>query len=378
MMRRNKLILLAVLLVMPIVSGAGELEATKQVMAEITQSLRQLLPFTVAEKQFADPDVRPTVSKALVTLAQHTEVLTEHVATASVGTQFLSKALARYSATALRDYEAGYYQGVQYRIRRLTSFCIACHSRLPSAADSSLAEDLVTTSTLAGVTPLQRANLQVATRQFDAALTTFEHIFIDSSVHPADIVNGPLIDYLIICLRVKQDGYRPITTLRSLLNRADLPMVWQENANFWINSLHRWHDEINQPATLARGRQLIEVATKPPTYAMDRRPLIQYLIASSLLNRFIATRQGAGEAKAVAESYYLLGLAEYRIGRDYWVLQGEHFLERAIRLAPHSTFARSAYELLEEETIVGYTGSAGIQIPVEVQQHLDELKHLLQ
>jgi hypothetical protein len=37
-----------------------------------------------------------------------------------------------------------------------------------------------------------------------------------------------------------------------------------------------------------------------------------------------------------------------------------------------------ALNFLEEYTIIGYTGSSGVNVPPEVQEHLDELRALVE
>jgi hypothetical protein len=72
-----------------------------------------------------------------------------------------------------------------------------------------------------------------------------------------------------------------------------------------------------------------------------------------------------------------LGWYLYDIGDRQWVSQAGLYLESAIRLAPKEPFAAEAYVLLEEDTIVGYTGSAGSNLPDSVAKHLEELRALV-
>jgi hypothetical protein len=69
-------------------------------------------------------------------------------------------------------------------------------------------------------------------------------------------------------------------------------------------------------------------------------------------------------------------MAESYIARSLWLPETAFFLETAIRLAPQSMSAQRAYTFLEELTIAGFTGSAGLPLPADVQQHLEELRRL--
>jgi hypothetical protein len=79
----------------------------------------------------------------------------------------------------------------------------------------------------------------------------------------------------------------------------------------------------------------------------------------------------------VAEAYYWLGVAESHIESSYWFSLADQYLETAIRLAPGEPFAANALALLRQRTVEGYTGSAGTNIPPDVQARLDELAGLI-
>jgi seryl-tRNA synthetase len=108
------------------------------------------------------------------------------------------------------------------------------------------------------------------------------------------------------------------------------------------------------------------------------RGLIQFMLASSVLHQLSETTPSTPEnASLLAEVYYLLGLVETTLSRTSWTSETEFYLETAIRQDPKSGFARDAYMLLEEYLILGYTGSAGVNLPEEVETYLWELQDLI-
>ena len=103
-----------------------------------------------------------------------------------------------------------------------------------------------------------------------------------------------------------------------------------------------------------------------------RAGLVDYIAASSLLHRY---RVEAPRSKSEqAEAYYLLGGAESRVGRTFWLSQTEFYLDTSIRLDPGGARAEAAFDLLEEFVISGYTGSAGSDVPTDVRERLLELR----
>ena len=132
---------------------------------------------------------------------------------------------------------------------------------------------------------------------------------------------------------------------------------------------------------LVIGRSLIEKAQKRMQFRMDRAGLVEYITASRFLNKFITSKaqsvNSTSDDAEVAEAYYLLGITESMVGRSYWLSQMEFYLETAVRLAPKSAFAEKAYALLEEQTVLEFSGSAGTNVPEDVQQTLRELRKLI-
>ena len=73
----------------------------------------------------------------------------------------------------------------------------------------------------------------------------------------------------------------------------------------------------------------------------------------------------------------VLGICETHLGEDYWVSQADLYFETAIRLAPKEPFAEEAYVLLEEQTLIAYTGNSGEALPPGVAEHLETLRKLI-
>jgi hypothetical protein len=120
---------------------------------------------------------------------------------------------------------------------------------------------------------------------------------------------------------------------------------------------------------------VLGAASQLRRFPADRAGLVHDLVASGLLHRAVSA---AGKPTTdSAEAYYLLGVTELRIGSSQWLTEPEAYLEAAIRAAPGSPPARRAYVVLEESTLLGYTGSGGEgELPPEVASWLTELRGL--
>lgn len=344
-------------------------------MAQIFESIRFLLPVSVSDEQFRNPRNKPEIRAALQSLATNSLALADHASETDAGMTFLSHALARHAVDTLELYDESRFEDAAFFLHQVTEYCIACHTKLPSTADAPIASHFLNKKDLSSLPLEERATLQVATRQFDDALASFEALFASELVHPAVLI-GPLTDYLTVSIRVKGDFSRPIATLEQFVQRGDLWRHLRSDIESWISSLRRFEALDGLQIELEAARRLIDEAKQLISFPADRRALINYIAASSILLRYIESHSRPDVD--LSEAYYLLGLTESRFEHDYWFSQADVYLETAIRLAPQSAFAERAYVLLEEKIILDYTGSSGVYLPEDVEVWLEELRRLIE
>jgi tetratricopeptide (TPR) repeat protein len=352
----------------------ADAQATRARMRKIFASMRVLLPLSVNDEAFAATANRPTVTKALQALADNADALAAHARTGDAGRRYLGQSLAHDARSALERYQDGRTDSAAFLVQQATENCIACHTKLASPGDSPLSTAFVEKSALAGLPPEERARMEIATRQFDDALTTLEAVFASPAIHPATLL-GPLTDYLIVSIRVKGDLQRPVPVLEKLSRRDDLWMQLRQDVEQWIADLRARRATAAGPPDLPAARALMKEANELSPFATDQSGLVRYIVASSLLHRFLAGPPAPPEQQS--EAWYLLGVCELRTSDTYWLSQADLYLERAIRVAPRTPSARQAYALLEAETLEGYTGTAGTHVPPSVAHRLDELRALV-
>jgi hypothetical protein len=356
-------------------AAAGD-AATRARMGQIVDSLAFVLPLSLSDERFANPAQRQAILDALDALAANGAKVESHAKGRDLGFTFLSRSFARDTREIRDRFAAGRTAEARFLLLEVTDNCAACHSRLPDAREHPIGRRLVDDPRLATLDPDERVNLEVATRQFDRALASYEKLFADPARSPSDLDLQGLVDgYLEVVVRVQNDPERALRTFSALAQRKDLPAALRENLSGWIASLRSLRGRSFPGSPLAEARALVAEAQDSARYPDDRSALVVYLAASGILNRFVA--EGRAPAAELGEACYLLGTIESRIGRSFWLSQTEFFLEQAIRLAPQKAFANDAYELLEEFLASGYTGEGGAEVPAEVRARLEELRALI-
>jgi hypothetical protein len=206
----------------------------------------------------------------------------------------------------------------------------------------------------------------VATRQFDTAMHTCEALLRSPNITAADIwLMDVFEDYLKVSIRVRNDFPRAITVLEQFLKRPDVPAELRAQLLSWVQALKDLQSQGTIDDALPRARALIETGQRHNRFPADRQGFVYFVVASSLLHRFLATQPA--DKNALVEAYYLLGLTELSIARTSWISEAPFFLETAIRLAPTSAVAAKAYDVLNTYILTAYTGSLGTRVPPDVQ-----------
>jgi hypothetical protein len=362
----------------PIGCGRGEKASAPQgldtsaVMDEIYQAIRVALPASADLETFEAPQHRPEITRALEALDANSALLASHTGRKDAEMQFLARSVARDARDARRAYEEGRYDRSAFLLQQITENCVVCHTRLPSD-DSPLAKGFVDSEQMSRLPLEPRATLQMATRQFDGALETLEQL-LASSEHPA-LLLGPLTDYLVLSIRVKDDFARPVPVLERFAARPDLWERLRQDVQTWIDALPELERRTRGEPDLGTANALIEEGKKLDLSPADRAGLAHFVAASSVLQRFIDSYHKRD--RFLGRAYYLLGLVEARIGRNYWVTPATFLLDTSIRLAPQEPYARDAYALLEQEMLMLYEGSDEEGLPDEDAARLAQLRALI-
>jgi tetratricopeptide (TPR) repeat protein len=348
----------------------------RETMDQIFEALRVVLPLSLRDERFADPALRDRILASLDALARNGERLEAHGRSRDASFAFLSSSLARDARGVRERFAAGHPEQARFLLHELTQTCVACHSRLPSPRASSLAARFVSQEEIAQLPLDERARLEFATRQFDRALQSYERLFADPAVSPDYLdLAGHVDDYLELRLRVVGDPAPAIAVLEKLAARPDASPALREDAAGWIRSLRELERRRPSGTPLEQARELVRRGDAAARFESDRRGLVSYIAASGVLYRDLDRHREHGTE--LAETYYLLGVIESRIGRAFPISQTESLLEAAIRLSPGAPFAEEAYDLLEEFLVSGYTGSEGLDLPAEERQRLQELRELI-
>lgn len=323
--------------------------ATRDIMHQVFDAIAYLLPLSVRPEGKASHWDQELIDKKLGALESASDALAAHAAAGDQAFSGLAKSFKSSSHEIASGFRDAWPSYAYFSLMELTQHCVACHGRLPAEAQVNFGQRLLARIDTAGFDESELAQLYVATRQFDAALSVLEHKLLNpGGSSGVDLDNGGiLIDYLEVALVVLRDPARARAMLDKFAAREDVPRYLSTRLEAWRNSLNTLAPTLAGPASLPAARGLFTTADSLTRAPRGRARAIHDLVAMSLLERYVAAGQGAAEE--MSEAWYMLGVIALRsVEPKYSVPEMEILLAAAVRAAPHGTHAAEAYALLEE------------------------------
>lgn len=276
--------------------------------------------------------------------------------------------------TALKQKQFDYGKGL---LKSATAYCIACHTRHDNGPEFPTFPLKIDEARL---DKSEKAELFVATRQFDRALVLLKELVANEELAQKRVFEWerPLRTALAISVRVKKDPTVSAELVAAALATPGLPEFERARLRKWVAAIDAWKREPKvktrtEAGDAAEMRRLLREAQELQLYPMDRAAEIQYLRASTFAHDVLRTGR---DKTLVTEALLTAGAAYEALSTPvFWPLH-EMFYEACIRRSPHTAIASDCYERYEQSVYVGYTGSAGTDIPTEVVGTLDSLKAL--
>jgi hypothetical protein len=347
-------------------------ENTSAMMRRIFRSLATAYIYSLEPAAFEDHKNREEVRSALLALVNASEAIEAHGADLDPSYGYLKASLASGARRALRRLDNYQLPGARYLVTQLPQSCMACHVRVGAIGSFDLGRQFLAETNAESLPAMERVSVEVAVRQFDTALDTYEEILRDRRIAPILLNLGSTFEeYLRLCFSTGNNTERPAAAFRAYLERDDIPANMRALVTGWIETLERLDLEPGPGTEIAAARALISDAKLQERFVSDRKGLVDFVAAETILHRYLMS--DPGDPTDVAEVYYLLAVAEANASRSYWISETAFLLEKVIRYAPQSPHAKEAYTFLEQYTVDGYAGST---LPAHVDSKLQELREL--
>ena len=324
-------------------------EESRQIMHSVFDAIAYLLPLSVRDTATSSEWDRELIDSKLAVLRHSSTALVAHAADQTPEFSLLAKSFDATVHEIDASFKEEWPSYAYFSLMELTQHCVACHSQQTSVARGDFSQRLLARVNTDTFDDSELAQLYVATRQFDTALTTLERKLLAPTQDAIDLdIAGIPLDYLSLALGVAAAPARADKLLHQFEQRADAPYYLKLRVAHWRARLRVLTPTLSSAPNLDFARQLFTTATSEFRGTADRSAAIDDLVVISILRRYIAA-QAQATGPAVAEAYYLLGIIALRtMEPKYSVPEMEILFASAIKADPRGPFAEPSYVLLEE------------------------------
>lgn len=359
----------------PAVPAITDANTWQSKMALLGSKLTTLLPFLADQKKYADPKNDSFIKsqlKEIVVISKKlnadSDMMKQDPSMRLINTQF-EEEINR----SLNTFELGLKDYSRFTLKNSTSYCIQCHTRTNYGPAFSGKEF---NSTLAQLPALERGEFLSATRNFDAAMKEFESILNESPEKTSfSLWEKATRNSLSIAVKFKQDPDQALGIVNKIISSKKAPKYLNDYAIHWKNSILSWKKEA-APTSLDFNNQLKlsahlvkagQVKQANYRHAGD----IEFLRATAILHNILGESKNNSQK---AEIYWLLGESyDSLTDLDFWQMT-EGFYEHCIDALPNSKTSAKCFKKYEDKITMGYTGTAGTDIPAELQQTLKQYR----
>lgn len=335
-------------------------------MQKMKQHLLNLEPYTFDRFEFKKPENRRLITRELHSLAEvsknvkHDPVMNSKDPTV----RFVAEQFSGEMREAEENFSMGMAEFTRWQLMRATKYCLECHTRM----NDGVVQRSATTNPpyVKTLPPVDQIELMIAFRQFqpafDFVLETINKIKTQKDYN----FNVDRIARLGFLISVQQmeDRNQALRLVDAINKNPGLPAHLKESNQQWRKSLDQWNPN-QRLDTMAAMQKL----SKDPISDIESMRLIPALL--KYLNQ-------APNDEEFAQALYLIGENYENLSKISTFSLPENYYELCITKFPKSSWAKKSYERFEDLTILGYSGSSGTRIPKRVQDHLDELKELIQ
>ncbi len=343
-------------------------------MQALSSALKELLMDSSSAERFESPVNRNRIQanlKALSQLAHEVEAgaMASQAPDADPSLAFFSGFLNENASRAALAFQKGSFPYARHLVQGTISSCIGCHTRHGQGPQFDL--EIEKTGHLS---PLERAELLTALRNFGPALKEYQKIVSDTdfaSVHPQEWKKA-VRQALVLSVRVKEDPGGAKKIVASALANSKAPALLKETLTAWERDLKKWKEEPRaDSSTLSDAEKLLGEADRSRNYPADHSSDVLYLRATTVLHDYLERHPKDGDT---ARALLLTGTAyEALEGLGLWSLP-ELYYKSCIRMSPGTDVAKSCYQSYEKSVYQSYTGSAGTSLPSEIKSELKALR----
>lgn len=347
-------------------------------MRLLLDDIQALESFIISEKQFLDSKNESAIEKRLNSMSSHVGGMLDKHFKNDPALQMNLRMLNNHLAETKQYFNSKNKSFARYMLRSSLQMCISCHARMKAGAelDLTLSPEVDTSNSF------ELAEFFFATRQFSKALDSFKRSVegYPSNKLPLYSLTRSLNSIAVIYARIKNDPKEASTYFTAQASNKNLPSYVQKDLTAWSNSFKNWqktgirdYSKLKDSELLKAAKDLLRKDDFSLAGDSDRKFHVERLRASSILHQILDM---PNNSLAKGEALFLLGSIYHRLNNNLFFHFDEMYLRACINDYQKTKLSRDCYDALEGILLEGYSGSAGMSLPDEVEIELMKLKKI--
>lgn len=348
-------------------------EAVPPVMYQFLGHVSSLQPLMVNESSYSDKTNRKQILDHLTRIHELSGDLDKHHQLDGTSFHISIEFLKDHIRDAKQSFEVGNTEYSRRMLFATLNACGSCHAQVEKKG----VEWTLDTERLQGST-FEKAEFLYALRQYNQAEPMYMEIIEDFKVGSTDRfeLDRAIERILSINLRNRRDLSQARKRIEEFQKNKKLPKNLLETLPRWekeAKELQRKSPPSIETATASQLESYVQ-SILPLETARQLNPdehLVAALYLSGLIYQFVNSKSAQQISPLLL---YWLATFEDSLQEDYIYSLAEFYLKECIVRYPQTETASLCYLQLEQKLVSSFTGSAGVQIPEDVQNSLNRLR----
>jgi len=351
--------------------GAEPVPAT---MRKLADDASVLLPLIYRNETPSTPATKARIEQQIDNMLTHINEVQHSVAPRSDTYQVSYQTLITQLQQAKQALATGRERHGIYLLRSATSVCATCHTQDEHSVNwlTPVGKDMED--------PFIAGEYFFMTRQYDRAYATYLGQLRQQHELDYDQRTLTAVDRMLVtALQMQKDPQQIVSTLQEFTHREHIHPSLKKDLTAWISGiteLQKLTDIRQHPkpdTVMAMANQWIGAGKNGPLGRIfmeeTRRPQIVWLRGELYRNLNTAT-----EHDKIASLLYWLALSDRVLEYRFYYSLADMYLKQCMLEYSDTPIAQQCYREYENYIVFSYSGSAGTDIPPEIDQELETLK----
>lgn len=336
-------------------------------MGVLKSTVESLWVEAADEKNFLDPKNSSKIENLLKKFSQLAHELSQDtLKSKDMGATFqvVAGLLDEEANAQLFAFKKGDRKYARHMVKATTRYCSACHTQGRASAEGLGFQEPKGFEKLGG---LEQADILVSLRSFEKAQVSFQK-FIESAKDSNAI---EVSAHRAVNLAVfRGDEISGLAAVNAALENENTAPEFKKVLEAWKKSFSQ-KDQYDR--TLDGAQKYLRKSEKMNAYPLDVSGEVEALRGMKIYSDIL---QKSSDPKEKAKILLELGkVTERLVSFDIWELP-DYLYASCVATYPHSSLARECSEKYENIVNLGYTGSAGVDVPTEIKKRIEKLKQM--